>query len=165
MPYPVCSTQSPCPCGSPLLSCISTGSAQTQFCLSLCGVSGSWCTQGLFEPTERLWQEWGLILNVNLPLLQSCWGFSFTLGYGVSPQIHSSTAHLLLQHLPSCWGCSFALGYGVFPLSCSSDVQLLLQCLLSGTSLTLDTELWLPGAGAAERRYPMSRERDCLAIK
>ena len=165
MLYPVCSTQSPCPCGSPLLSCISTGSAQTQFCLSLCGVSGSWCTQGLFEPTERLWQEWGLILNVNLLLLQSCWGFSFALGYGVSPQIHSSTAHQLLQHLPSCWGCSFALGYGVFPLSCSSDVQLLLQCLLSGTSLTLDTELWLPGAGVAERRYPMSRERDCLAIK
>ena len=39
----VCCTQSPCPCGSPLLTRISTGDAQTQFCLSLCVVSGSWC--------------------------------------------------------------------------------------------------------------------------
>ena len=46
----VCCTQSPCTCGSPLLSCTSTGDTQTQFCLSLCGVHGSWCTQGLFEP-------------------------------------------------------------------------------------------------------------------
>ena len=26
----------------------------TQFCLSLCGCSGSWCTQSLFEPSESL---------------------------------------------------------------------------------------------------------------
>ena len=63
----VCCTQSPCPCSSPLLNCTSTGDTQTQFCLNLFGVSGSWCTQDLFEPSERLWQEWGLILNVNLP--------------------------------------------------------------------------------------------------
>ena len=41
----VCCTQSPCPCGSPLLTCTSTGDAQTQFCLSLwvpgSGVPGS----------------------------------------------------------------------------------------------------------------------------
>ena len=67
-------TQSPCPCGRPLLTGTSTGDAQTQFCLSLCGVPGSWCAQGLFEPSERLWQEWSLILNANLPLLPSCWG-------------------------------------------------------------------------------------------
>ena len=36
----VCCTQSPRPCGSPLLTRTSTGDAQTQFCLSLCGVSG-----------------------------------------------------------------------------------------------------------------------------
>ena len=46
-------TQSPCPYGSPLLTCTS-GDTQTQFCLSLCGVSGSWLTQGLFEPSEHL---------------------------------------------------------------------------------------------------------------
>ena len=61
----VCCTQSPCPCGSPLLSCISTGDAQIQFFLSLCGVSGSWCAQGFFELSEHLWREWGLILNMN----------------------------------------------------------------------------------------------------
>ena len=38
-----------------------------QFCLSLCGAPGSWCTQGLFEPSERPWQERGLILNLNSP--------------------------------------------------------------------------------------------------
>ena len=37
-------TQSPCPCSSPLLTHVSTGNTQTQFCLSLCGVSGSWYT-------------------------------------------------------------------------------------------------------------------------
>ena len=78
----VCCTQSPCPCGSPLLTRTSTGDAQTQFCLSLCGVPGSWCTQGLFEPSEHLWREWGLILNANSPLLPSFWGFSFALGQG-----------------------------------------------------------------------------------
>ena len=46
-------TQSPYPYGSPLLTCTS-GDTQTQFCLSLCGVSGSWLTQGLFEPSEHL---------------------------------------------------------------------------------------------------------------
>ena len=51
----VCCTQSPCPCGSPLLTQTSTGDAQTQFCLGLCGVSGSWCAQGLFESSEGLW--------------------------------------------------------------------------------------------------------------
>ena len=42
----VCCTQSSCPCGSPLLTRTSTRDTQTQFWLSLCGVSGSWCTQG-----------------------------------------------------------------------------------------------------------------------
>ena len=67
-------TQSPCPCGSTLLTHTTEGDAQTQFCLSVCGVSGSWCAQGLFEASEHLWWEWGLTLNVNSPLLLSCWG-------------------------------------------------------------------------------------------
>ena len=57
---------------------------QRQVWFSLCGASGSWCTQGLFEPSKSLWQVWGLILNTILPLLPSCWGFSFALGCGVS---------------------------------------------------------------------------------
>ena len=67
----VCCTQGPCPCGSPLLTRTSAGDAQTQFCLSLSGVSGSCCAQGLFEPSSRVWWEWGLTLNTNSPLLPS----------------------------------------------------------------------------------------------
>ena len=46
----VCCTQSLCPCGRPLPAHTFTGDTQTQFCLSLCGVPGSWCAQSLFEP-------------------------------------------------------------------------------------------------------------------
>ena len=41
MPRATC-TQSPCPCSRPLLTCTSAGDIQTQFCLSPCGVPGSW---------------------------------------------------------------------------------------------------------------------------
>ena len=94
----VCCTQSPCRCSSLLLTRTSTEDTQTQFCLNLCWVSGSWCAQGLFEPSEPLWCVWGLILNVFSPLLPSCWSFSFALGPGVSPQSHSSTVQPPLQH-------------------------------------------------------------------
>ena len=47
-----------------------------------------------FEPSEHLWQEWGLILNTSYPLLPSCWGFSFALGCGVAPHSCSSAYHL-----------------------------------------------------------------------
>ena len=50
MPHPGLLHPEPCPCGSPLLTRTSTGDAQTQFCLSSCGVPGAWCTQGLFGP-------------------------------------------------------------------------------------------------------------------
>ena len=83
-------SQSPWPCGSPLLTHTSTGDDQTQFCVSLCGVPGSWCTQDWFEPCECLWPERSLILNANSPLLSSCWGFSFALRCGESPHSCSS---------------------------------------------------------------------------
>ena len=78
----VCCTQSP---ADPNLSRRHSGTVLS----CLCGVSGSWCAQGLFEPSEHLWQEWGLIVNVISPLLPSCWGFSFVFGRGVSPHSHS----------------------------------------------------------------------------
>ena len=68
----VCCTQSPCPCGRPLLIHTPTGDTQIQFHLSFCGVSGSCYTQGLFQPSEHFRQAWGLILNVILPFLPSC---------------------------------------------------------------------------------------------
>ena len=111
----VCCTQSPWPYGSPLLTRTSTGDTQTQFCLSLCGVSGSWCAQGLFEPSECPHQDWGLIINMNSPP-PPCWGFSFALGCGVSPHSRSSAVQAPLQHLPSCWVFS-VLGRGVSPHS------------------------------------------------
>ena len=58
-------SQSPCPRDRPLLTHASSEDAQRQVWLSLCGVSGSWCTQGfLFETSKHLWRVWGLILNV-----------------------------------------------------------------------------------------------------
>ena len=80
----VCCTQNPCPCGRPLLTCIFAGDTQTQLWLSLCGVSGSWWAQTLFEPSEHFWWVRALILNVISPLQPSCWGFSFALQCGVS---------------------------------------------------------------------------------
>ena len=69
-------------------------------------VSGSWCTQGLFESSEHLWQVRGLILNMTSPLLPSCWGFSFALGRGVS-------FFGGIQHSPvdgcSARGCNFGV--------------------------------------------------------
>ena len=56
----------------------------------------------MFEPSEHLWQVWGLILNVILPLLTTYWGFS-ALGRGVSPNSCSSTTTELNLHV-SCSG-------------------------------------------------------------
>ena len=50
----------------------------------------------LFKPSEHLWQVWGLILNVILPLLLSCWGFSFALGHGVSFLVGSNILLLMV---------------------------------------------------------------------
>ena len=86
-------TQSPCPCSNPLLTRTSTGDTQTQFCLSFCGVSGSWCTQGMFEPSEHLWQVWGLVLNVIFApptiLLGLLWPLDMGYFLTVTPAPHS----------------------------------------------------------------------------
>ena len=77
-------TQSPCPCSSPLLTRTSAGDTQTQFFSVSVGVSGSWFTHGIFEPSELLWRVCGLILYMISPLPASCWDFSFALGRGGS---------------------------------------------------------------------------------
>ena len=82
----VCCTQSPCLCGRPLLTHTSAGDTQT-----LKGRSGSVSVgslgtdvqKSLVEPSKCLWQVWGLILNAISPLLPSCWGFFFALGWEV----------------------------------------------------------------------------------
>ena len=81
----LCHTQVCCPCGRPLLTCTSTEDTQT-----LKGRSGSVSVRSpgvhkaLFEPSQHLWWVSGWIPNVILPLLPSCWGFSFALVCGVS---------------------------------------------------------------------------------
>ena len=81
MPYPGLLTQSPCPCGGPLLTHTSAGDTQTQFWLSLWGVSGSWCTQGSICTLQEsissvLCKFWQLCGGVNGDLLQE--GLSHT---------------------------------------------------------------------------------------
>ena len=82
----VCCTQSCCPCSRRLLTRTSTGDTQT-----LKGRSGSvslgspGAHKVLFDPSAHLWWVGGLILNVILLLLSSCWGLSSPLLCGVSP--------------------------------------------------------------------------------
>ena len=81
----VCLSQSPGPHGRPLLTRVSTGDAQT-----LKGRSGSVSVgllvlgahKVLFEPSEHLWQVWGLILNAISHLLPSYWGSPLPLDMG-----------------------------------------------------------------------------------
>ena len=151
-------TQSPCPCGRPLPTCTSTGDAQTQFCPVSVGSLGPWVSQGLFEPSERLWWTSGLILNVNSPLLPSCWGVSFAPGRGVSPHSRSSAYHLAGFSLTVIVGCLHTtiqrsaaavldLGRGVSIHSCSSEVQPAL--------LTLDARYLLSAACCSSSVQPL----------
>ena len=96
MPHPGLLHPEPLPCSRPLLTCTSTADTQTQFCLRLCGVSGSWCTRGLFESSEPFWWVWGLILNENLPLLCLAGAFPLFLDVGyllrTTPVLQSNQA-------------------------------------------------------------------------
>ena len=56
-------TESLCSHSSLLLTRTSSGDTQIQVCLSLCGVSGSWCAQGMFESSERLQDGWVMVEN------------------------------------------------------------------------------------------------------
>ena len=156
----VCCTQSPCPCGRPPPTCTSTGDAQTQFCLSLCGVPGSWWAQGMFEPSEHLRQEWSLILNVNSPLLPSCWAFSFAPGHGVSPHSRSSAYRLTWVFLTLGWW-----PHGAGAATCWEEIPHVQGHSSACASLEQpwrDTPCPRSGAVAALRwtslwRYPMSK--------
>ena len=80
----VCCSQNPCPYDRPLLTHASTGDIHTlkgRSGLFSVGSQGPEAHKDLFEPSECLWQVGGLILHVILPLLPSCWGFSFDPGH------------------------------------------------------------------------------------
>ena len=98
--------------------------------------SGLWYTQGMFEPSEHLCQLLGLILNVILPLLPSCWGFSFALGCGISPQNLSSSTQ---PPLPCCAAAApvptVLLGF-LFPWMWGVSSQSLQCCTVYSVSCT-----------------------------
>ena len=100
--------------------------SQTQVWLSLCGVSGSWCTQVLFEPSKHLWRVWGLIPNMILPLPPFCWGFSFVIGCGLSffGEIHHSP-------FDGCSAASCNFGVLTWEDECTSSYSTTLLLILS----------------------------------
>ena len=123
----VCCSQRQCSCGRPLLTHASAGDTQNvqrQVWLSLCVVSGSWWTQGfVWVSSEPLWQVWSLIMNAISSLLQFYWGFSFTLGYGIS-------FFGGIQHSPAD-GCS-AASYNFGALTGEYEHVLILHHLICG---------------------------------
>ena len=107
-----CCSQCPWPRSRSLLTRASTGDTQTlkgrwlsvvwrSLLLSL----GPGAHKVLFAPSEHLWKVWGLILNVIVPLIPSCWSFLFTPGHGV-PYFDG------IQHSPvdSCSAASWDFG-------------------------------------------------------
>ena len=122
----VCCTQSPCPCDRPLLTHTSAGDTQTQLCLSLCGVSGSCCTQGIFEPSEHLWWVWSLILKAISPtillgLLLCPWTW-------VSPHSRSSGMHSLIKQ-KDIWYFE-GLHRDLIFVSAKTNYEMTLLCLI-----------------------------------
>ena len=82
MPFPSLLHPEPLPLQQSTTNPYPTGDTQTSSVSVSLGVSGPWCAQGLFEPSEHLCWVWGFILNMILPLLPPCGGFSFAFGCG-----------------------------------------------------------------------------------
>ena len=82
----VCSSQSPCLCGRPLLTHASAGDTQTfkDRSGSVWGVSGSWCAQSFVWTHQASLAGMGFDSKCYFTPLPSCWGFSFALGCVVS---------------------------------------------------------------------------------
>ena len=122
MPYPGLLHPEPLPLQKSTGDPYPTGDTQTQFCLKVCGVSGSLCTQGLFEFFEHLWWVWGLILNAILWFHSSLFGLLLCpWTWGISSK--SIQDHAATTPAPTLLLGFSALGCGVSPQSCSSTVQ------------------------------------------
>ena len=89
--------RAPCPCSRPLLTHTSQGILKQSSVSVSVGSLVLVCTRFVWVLWVSLALVWGLILKTISPLLPSCWGFSFALGHGVSPQSHSSAVQPLLQ--------------------------------------------------------------------
>ena len=115
MPYPSLLHPVPLPLQQTTAGCTSTGDGQIQFCLSLCGVPGSWCTWICLSPLS----------------ISGRYGFdskhyfappTFLLGLFLCPWMWGISSQPL-QRLPSYWGFT-DLGRGVSPHSWSSEARL-----------------------------------------
>ena len=130
----VCHTQSPCPCDRSLLTGTSVGDTKT-----FKGRSGSVSVGSpgvhkvLFEPSERLWWVWSLILNAILPLLPSCLGFSFALGCGV--YFFGG-----IQHYPTDRCSAASCNFGVLT---GEDEHMFFYSTISTKDKNLYLKMWL----------------------
>ena len=98
-------TQSPCPCRRPLLiHCSSTGDTQTQFWLSLCGVSEPWCAQGF------VWALQGSLSGMGFDSKWNVAPHTIFLGLILCPRMWGIFYHGI-QHSPVTLSCNF----GVLP--------------------------------------------------
>ena len=87
----------------------------------------------------HLWCIWDLNLNMISPLLQSCWGFSFALGHGVSPQSCSST--YLLAGASLFLDLGYHLKVVPVPHSYSSNTTLT-NMIIWTTAFSSSMKLW-----------------------
>ena len=72
-----------------------------------CGLPGPSMHKVLFEPSKDIWWVWDLILNVILPLLPSCWGFSFAFGHRISFMVGSNIfLSMVIEQLDAILECS-----------------------------------------------------------
>ena len=105
-----------------------TGDAQTQFCLSLCGVPESWCTQAFVLALWASLKGMGFDSKREFTPLPSCSGFPFALRCVISSHSCSTSMQPLLQRLPSCWvTLTLDVGYLLMaaPAKCSLDLRYL----------------------------------------
>ena len=80
----VCCSQNTCPHSRLLMTTRDTQTLKCKSGLVSVGSLGPDVHKVLFDSSEHLWQVWGLILKVILPLLPPCWCISFALGHEVS---------------------------------------------------------------------------------
>ena len=123
--FQVCWSQSPCPCGRPLLTCASTGDTLTLKGSVLVRSLGPTMHKGLFEPSEHLCGVWlytwfyppsyrlvGLLLCHWMWSIFFCWDSTFSCQWLFSCELEFWSSHrrrwvyvLLLRHLvcsPCC---------------------------------------------------------------